>query len=958
MVKYVISISLILLMIACSSVKKQPVDYVDPFIGTGFHGHTYPGATVPFGAVQLSPDTRRGNWDACSGYHYSDTTILGFSHTHLSGTGCIDLGDILFHPTTKEVKAVKDGYTYEPLAFSHKEEKASPGYYEVNLQEEGIKAELTASTYVGMHRYTFPKDANAHIIIDMAHSLDNEHIYELYLRQTADNEITGMRKTGGWVDNQCVFFVAQFSKPFKLKGTDRQSVLTFDVTDGSPLICKVALSAVSGANAMKNMQEVKGFDFDQVHQTARNRWNDVLSSVVVEGGSDAEMTNFYTAMYHASVVPNVVSDLNGEYRTHDMRIDSVDTGKKQYSTFSLWDTFRGWHPLMTLLDTTLVNNTINSFLTIYDATGELPIWPLASGETGTMIGYHAVSVIADAYMKGIRGYDVEKAFEAMKASANKNKKGASSYIELGFIPSNSKKESVSCLLEFAYDDWCIAQMAKELGKMDDYETYINRSQSFINVFDGQTKFFRGKRADGNWDTPFDPAEVGRAYTEATAWQYRFFAPHDVNGLIQLFGGKQAFTDALDNLFTAEAVKGDLSDITGLIGQYAHGNEPSHHLAYLYSYIGQPWKTQERVRNLLQTMYQPTPEGIVGNEDCGQMSAWYILSSLGFYSVCPGSNQFVLTSPIFEKTTMKLGNGKELIITATNPASNKYIDKVMLNGKEILSNYITYEQLMQGGTLDFTLSAEPNKTRGTKPATAPYSYTNRNVASIPYVTKDADLFVNQIEIALYSATDGATIRYTLDGSEPTEQSPEYKHSFVITNTTEIKAKAYLDGYDASRTFRLKATKAVFRNALNGKPSANGVSYIYTEGNYSLVKDVENSPVVERGIMAEPSIKQAKKPDHFGYIFSGLINVPVEGVYEFYTQTDDGSKLYIDNELVVDNDTSHAAIVATGRIPLKKGFHSYRFLYFEDYEGESLNWGWKVPGTTDFTNIPAKSLYITK
>ena len=538
---------------SCTSGKYSPVDYVDPFIGTGFHGHTYPGATVPFGAVQLSPDTRAGNWDACAGYHYDDTTLKGFSHTHLSGTGCIDLGDILFRPTTLKPDLTAESIC-RPANFSHKDERASAGYYSVILKDEGIKAELTATTHTGMHRYTFPSGKPVTIIVDLAHLLDNEYIYEAELERTTSNEIVGMRRTRGWTDNQYVYFAAQFSEPFqtvefvqdkkivsaetKQVGTDLQAILTFADKDGEPIIAKVGLSLVSVDNARKNLaEEVKDFNFDAVCAAARNDWEQALSSITVEGGGTDDLKNFYTAIYHAMVVPNVVSDVNGEYRRHNMQIGQLPKGKMQYSTFSLWDTFRAWNPLMTLIDTALVNNMVNSYLDIYDASGELPIWPLSAAETGTMIGYHSVSVIADAYLKGIRGFDAEKALDAMKVSSEKNKKGADYYIKYGFIPSNIKKESISCLLEFAYDDWCIARMAQEMGKEDVYRKYIERSQNYINVFDGSTKFFRGKRMDGNWETSFNPFEVGRSYTEATAWQYRFSVPYDVNGAIVWGQGK-------------------------------------------------------------------------------------------------------------------------------------------------------------------------------------------------------------------------------------------------------------------------------------------------------------------------------------------------------------------------------------------------------------------------------------
>lgn len=945
-------------------------DYVNPFIGTGFHGHTYPGATVPFGAVQLSPDTRTGDWDACSGYHYSDSTLLGFSHTHLSGTGCIDLGDILFRPTISSFEEGKPLYT--PARFLHSSEKATPGYYSVKLEEENIFAELTATTYAGMHRYTYPNGKNAYVVIDLAHLLTDEFIYEAELVQTQKNEITGMRRTRGWVDNQYVYFVVQFDTPIAtlqlfnngepsknkkaLSGQQIQVLLGFQKS--RQIIAKVGLSNVSIENARMNLEhDIEGFSFESVRRQSTEVWENKLSQVKIEGGTDAERTNFYTAWYHALVVPNITSDINGQYRRHDMKIASLPSGKKMYSTLSLWDTFRAWNPLMTLIDTSLVNNMINSMLEMYDASGELPMWPLASGETGTMIGYHAVSVIADAYMKGIRGFDAEKALKAMIVSSEKNKKGSDYYIKYGFIPSNIKKESISCLLEFAYDDWAIAQMAKAMGKQDIYETYIRRSQNYVNVFDGNTKFFRGKRMDGNWESVFNPFEVGRDYTEATAWQYRFFVPHDVNGLIQLFGGKKEFTACLDSLYTVTSnIDGHLSDITGLIGQYVHGNEPSHHMAYLYNFVGQPWKSQEMTRKLLDEMYSPTPEGIIGNEDCGQMSAWYILSSLGFYPVCPGSNEFCLTTPLFDTVQLKLSNGNTLTIKANNPSRNKYIEKVTFNGQVIDKNYISYEVLMQGGELLYTLTDQPDYNRGTQPESFPYSFTQSKVVSVPYVDKDLNLFLNSINVQLATTTEGSTIHYTLDGSEPTISSPVYNRPIQLDKTTLLKARGFKEGYTPSQTLTIHATKAELLPSVNAEGKLQGTTYTYFEGYFQKVEDLPKGKLIEKGIMTEPSIRQARQEDHFGYIFEGVIKIPEDGVYTFGTKSDDGSVLYIDGQKVVDNDGSHAAITATGRIALKKGFHTYRLLYFEDYEGEHLSWEWTLPGKTKAESIPMEVLFI--
>lgn len=960
---------------ACTttSTNKTALDYVNPFVGTGFHGHTYPGATLPFGAVQLSPDTRRGNWDACSGYHYSDSTILGFSHTHLSGTGCIDLGDVLLRPTSMPVQLDgKSDYIFQPAHFSHKNEVATPGYYSVYLDDEGIKAELSATTRAGIHRYTFSDGKEAAVVLDLAHLLDNEFIYEAEIKQTGANELSGMRRTRGWVDNQYVFFTVQFSQPIaklelvsdgkaceaddSVKGTRLQAVAHFG--QQKSVVAKVGISVVSEENAHENLNsEIAGFDFDTVKKNAADAWRNALKVVEVKGGTEEQRTNFYTAWYHSMVVPNTVSDVNGEYRRHDMTTGQVAEGRRMYSTFSTWDTFRGWHPLMTLTDTTLVNNMVNSLLNMYDASGELPLWPLSAGETGTMIGYHSASIIADAYMKGIRGFDAEKALQAMIKSSEINKKGADYYIKYGFIPANIKKESISCLLEFAYDDWAIAQMAKEMGKNDVYETYIARSQNYINVFDGMTRFFRGKRMDGNWMGNFNPYEVGRDYTEATAWQYRFFVPHDVNGMIQQFGGTEAFTACLDSLFTVSSeIDGELSDITGLIGQYAHGNEPSHHMAYLYNYIGRPWQTQAMTRRLLDEMYAPTPEGIVGNEDCGQMSAWYILSAMGFYSVCPGSNEFVLTAPLFEEVKLALANGKQLVIKANSSKKNVYIKEVKLNGQVIDKNFVTYAQLMEGGTLEYVLTDEPCMERGIAPEAAPYSFTKGQVAAMPYVTEDLNLFTDRIDVHLGSATAVARIYYTLDGSEPTEQSALYKGAIPVDKTTTIKAKAFKDGFAPSRTLSIEATKAVLKPALTTKATTPGTAYTYFEGYYKVVGDLNRARPVKKGVMSEPSIKDAPQADHYGYIFEGLIDVPEDGVYTFATKSDDGSVLYIGNEKVVDNDGSHAAISASGRIALKKGLHPYKLMYFEDYEGEHLSWEWMTPSGKQMEPVPANILYV--
>ena len=963
MTKKLTILLLALAALGCSPRSADPVDYVNPFIGTGFHGHTYPGATTPFGMVQLSPDTRAGNWDACAGYHYSDTTIDGFSHTHLSGTGCADLADILFHPTTREI-VIHDGEcVLQPYFFSHDDERASCGYYAVTLPDVNIGVELTAAPRTGVHRYTFAGKGPRRVIVDLLHTVTEEKIDLCELRRTAPYELAGMRRTQGWVPDQYVFFAARFSEPFadvQLLG-DKQAVLTF-APDVRTLTIAVGLSSVSVENArMNSLAEVPELDFDAVHARAVGQWRKALGDIVVEGGSRDEMTNFYTAQYHTKLTPNLMSDVNGEYRRHDQTVARMPEGKSYYSTFSLWDTFRAWNPLQTLVDTALVNDMIRSMLDMYDSTGELPIWPLASGETGTMIGYHAVSVIADAYLKGIRGYDADKALEAMIRSSNINKKGSDYYTAQGYIPSNIKRESVSCTLEYAYDDWAIARMAQAMGRDDVFGEYARRALNYVNVFDGSICFFRGRQSDGNWSAPFEEFATGRDYTEATPWHYRFFVPHDVNGLIQLFGSRETFIREMDRLFTLESdeMQLDVSDVTGLMGQYAHGNEPSHHMAYLYNYVGQPWKTQELTRRLLHEMYAPTPEGIIGNEDCGQMSAWYVFSSLGFYPVCPGSNEFALTAPQFPKAVVRLANGRTLTVTADNPRRSVYIASVTLDGKPIDRNYITYDELMQGGELHFALRPRPDYERGTDDAAAPHSLTRGEVVSIPYTTQNVSLFTEPLAVALATTTSGAEIRYTLDGSEPTETSALYAAPVPVDRSLTLKAKGFKLGAAPSRTLTLEAEKAVFRKgALAGETATHpGVAYSYYEGVFSCVNDIRKGKYVSSGTMPAPSIAQAPQEDHFAYVFTGLILIPERGVWEFMTKSDDGSVLTIGDRKVVDNDGSHASVMATGRVALEAGLHPYTLLYFEDYEGQDLLWGWKAPGAEGFEAIPEANLRMT-
>ena len=962
------------LLFACNDAG-SPADYVDPMVGTGFHGHTYPGAVLPFGMVQLSPDTRTEGWDACSGYHYDDNTIIGFSHTHLSGTGCADLLDILVSPYAEkpEIRTGEEsGSTgrqssavLKPHTFSHSAEHSSCGYYSVKFPLEGISAEMTASTRTGVHRYTFGNKGPKYILFDLNHATVGETVNEASLQVLSDTRISGMRRTTGWVADQYVYFDARFSAPFaesEILSDGRQVLLTF-APEIQTVEIAVGLSSVNSENAYENsLAEVPELDFDAVRTVAEAIWDDALGHMTVRGGKRRDLANFYTAYYHTMLAPNIMNDVNGQYRRNDGSIATVPDGRNYYSTFSLWDTFRAWHPLQTLLDTAFVNDMVWSMLDMYDCDGELPIWPLASGETGTMIGYHSVSVISDAWCKGIRGFDAEKALDAMVRSSDINGKGSDKYIEYGYVPSNLKRESVSLTLEYAYDDWTIARMAEQTGRTDVAEEYYRRAANYMHVFDGSTSFFRGRNTDGSWASPFEQFSTGRDYTEATPWHYRFFVPHDVKGMEQLFGGRDLFVKALDDLFTLESDDMDitLSDVTGLKGQYAHGNEPSHHMAYLYSYVGMPWKTQELVRELLDEMYSPDPEGIIGNEDCGQMSAWYIFSALGFYPVCPGTDQFILTTPLFEEAVLDLDGGRTLKVTADNPGRNRYISRVLLNGEEITAPYVTYSQLMGGGELHFELSRRPAACAAPEQdtasaSTAPYSMTSGRFVSLPYTTAQVNLFVDNVDIDLGTATPDAEIRYTTDGSEPDAGSRLYTEPVRIDKSAVLKVRAFKDGFEPSPVLVLDAVKAEFIPASHVASPVPGVKYTFCTGKFGDVTAMSQSHIVSSGIMPVPDIASAPQEDHYGYVFSGYIDIPETGVWTFMTKSDDGSVLEIDGVKVVDNDSSHAEVSATGRVALEKGLHPFRLLYFEDYEGQALSWGWAAPGQTGFSDIPAASLF---
>lgn len=733
---------------ACSftNIKKtgSPLQYVDPFIGTDAHGHTFPGATLPFGMVQLSPDTRTVGWDACSGYHYSDSSIIGFSHTHLSGTGIGDYGDILLMPFTGR-PLITAGETGNPDSgyrsrFKKDTEEAEPGYYKVFLDDYNIKAELTATKRVGVHQYTFPKAENAGVIIDLNHAIHGQSNEINELKILNEYEVEGLKKTKGWAQNHYVYFRAKFSKPFVAEifldnkllkdvkfssGQNVKAKLNFSTKQDEKVWVKVGISSVDNNGASKNLvKEMPDWDFEKTVSCAKKEWLKQLNKVEITDRNADNKSAFYTALYHSNLSPTIFHDVDGRYRGMDQEIHQSDNNN--YTVYSLWDTYRAQHPLFTIMKPDYNQDLIRALLKKYQEGGILPMWELASNYTGTMIGSHAVSVIADAYMKGYRNYDTDLALEAMIASVVYDSTKAIPYPnkrikeklmpkakllvdEYGYVPSDMESSAVSKALEFAYNYWCIAKVADDMGKAAIADQYYQKSSTYKEYFDKNTGFMRGKNSNGEWTQPFDPAFSDHwktDYVEGNAWQWTWYVPHDVEGLIQLFGGKDKFAEQLNLLFTTSSkVTGEnaSADITGLIGQYAHGNEPSHHTVYLFNYVEQPWRTQELVEQIRSEFYTNKPDGLCGNEDCGQMSAWYILSAMGFYPVCPGNNNYNIGKPLFEQVKLNLNNGKTFKIKAKNISSeNKYVNSVYLNKKPLKTPFISHQQIIDGGELVFEM----------------------------------------------------------------------------------------------------------------------------------------------------------------------------------------------------------------------------------------------------------------
>lgn len=722
-----------------------PASFVDPFIGTGFHGHVFLGANVPFGAVQLGPVNLTEGWDWCSGYHYSDSTIIGFSHTHLSGTGIGDLGDIMLMPATGNVPMNKGVHGnaesgYYSL-FLHEDETAKPGYYSVDLKRYGVKAELTATERVGFHQYTFPSSNDARIIIDLKQGIGWDKPTMAMISAVNDTTIEGYRYSTGWAKDQRIYFTAVFSKPMigfsvyrdtvETEGTGLESekvkaVVHFNTDQNERIKVKVGISPVSSKNALANISaEIPHWNFSTVADNAYAAWNRELGKITVRSTDTAKLRNFYTSLYHTMIAPSVFNDHNGDYMGTDKKVYRA-ASFTNLTTFSLWDTYRAAHPLFTIFQQERSSDMVNSMLAIYQQQGKLPVWHLMGNETNTMPGNSGIHVVADAYLKGLKGIDPSLAWEAVKATAMLDERGMNHVKALGYIPADSMVESVAMGLEYAIADWGIAQMAKKMNKTADHEYFANRAKGYKYYFDSTTRFVRGRLSAAQWRTPFSPFEAKHMkddFSEGNAWQYTWLIPHDVEGLMELLGGEQAFISKLDSLFVT---KGDMgkhasADITGLIGQYAHGNEPSHHIAYLYAFAGQPWKTADKVRFILDSLYADRIDGLCGNEDVGQMSAWYVLSSLGLYQVNPANGMYVFGSPIMDDATFKMDNGKTFHISVkNNSSSNKYIQDITLNGKDYSKSYLLYKDIVAGGELVITMGAAPSSTWGVSKDARPSS----------------------------------------------------------------------------------------------------------------------------------------------------------------------------------------------------------------------------------------------
>ncbi len=838
-------------LLSAGVLRTKYADLVNPMVGTDFHGHTFPGAAYPFGMVQLSPDTREDNWDGCSGYHYSDSLIKGFSHTHLSGTGCADLCDIRVMPVAgldpfKEFPYREEDYQ---SGFSHSKESAQAGYYKVFLDRWGVEAELTVGRRSGFHRYTYPAGVTPQLVLDL---VPRDKMLGARITKVGDYAVQGYRRSHSWADDQIVYFYMEFSRPIAemvieepIEGDDQpRALIMFDKSSGRSrareLLVRVGISSVSETNARANLESEgalqKGgiYAFDIAKESARKAWDEFLSKIEVEGDYTTKRI-FYTALYHTAIAPSLYSDANGEYRGMDHKIHRTD-GWDRYHIFSLWDTYRTLHPLFNLIERKRTVDFIKSMLSIYEEQGKLPRWELSANETDCMIGYSAAPVIADALAKGITDFDRKEALKAMVETANRPEFGIDVYRDNGLVLADKEHESVSKTLEYAFDDWCIAQVAQRMGERGTASTFLRRSQYWRNIYDPSTGFMRA-RLNGIWLDPFDPAEANIHYTEANAWQYSFHVQHDISGLIEASGGDSSMEQWLDELFSTSSDTGGLkvADMTGMVGQYAQGNEPSHHIAYLYNYVGVPWKTQRIVRKIMEELFTDAPDGLCGNEDCGQMSAWYVMSALGFYPVTPGSDQYVFGSPMFRNAVIHLENGRDFTLRAPRTSStNRYINHVMRDGLPYRKSYVTYADIAQGTTFIFGMDAEPNLRFGVREDDRPYSAVEKTIVENPVFVVPSPVFNAFTKVEIESPAKGNRIWYQMvpEGSVAGGDFDLYQRPFTVSRNCTIYA--YCTDADGNRSFTTQTTLRRVENSYKVQ-IAHPYSRLYSAGGDQAIVD---------------------------------------------------------------------------------------------------------------------------
>ena len=938
---------LLITLHSCTNSGSSENDYaalVNPFVGTIGGGNTFLGPVLPYGMIQPGPYMKYAE-DQKSG------TIFGFSQTHLSGMaggGVGALGDILFMPTLeKNLDEASNSKDYS-ATFQRINEIASPGYYRVKLDETDITVELAATIRVGLHKYTFPaSDASG-----------------VYLKLENGFVIVNGNKISGCNNNR-VFFAAEFSKPFKgyeltkdgqvihqtdtLKGEDLTGLFRFDTKKDEPILLKAGISTVSVEGARNNLEtEMPDWDFEDVKRNGRKAWNKELSKIQVEGGTETEQILFYTALYHSMIHPNLYMDVDRKFRSTNGNVYTA-TDFDNYTNFSLWDTFRALHPLYTIINREMTSQFIRTFLERYDHNGRMLIMEFygEEGEVPPMIAHHSLSVLADAYVKGIRDYDILKAYEAMKKLSNDSiRPEKKRYMEYGFIPADLEGQSVSKTLEFSYNDWCVTRLAKDFNE-DENLYYSIRGDFYKNVFSPEVNFMRGRKSNFQFVDNFDPMETINHYTEANAYQYSTFVPQDIDGLVELMGGDKIFENWLDSCFSIKTdfSKINVGDVTGLIGQYAHGNEPSHHIAYLYNYVGSPWKTQKMVRQIMSTLYQNTPDGIDGNEDCGQMSAWYVMSAMGIYAVTPGMDVYAIGSPVFDKITINLENGKQFgIVAKNNSEKNIYIQSANLNGQPYSKNYIKNDDILNGGQLILNMADAPNKEWGVKREDRLYSPEKKfKYAVQPKIDFSDFQFMDSRTVTLSGVEPEAKIFYTLDGSEPTQKSTPYTNPILITTSTVLKTRSFVDGINPSYTVTVHFKKIAMLDAVNVSGLKPGVKYKYREGpGVKCARFQDDAPVLETGVLKTFNVDAVKDDRRFGYNFEGYLKVPETGVYTFWLESNDGSVLYLNDKLIIDNDGGHRSQTLDSKIGLKKGWHPIKLDYDQQGLAKSLSLHWEGPG----------------